>query len=128
MKPCIPIVTLIFGVLVRAASAEGQAAEEPTKTSVPANGLVADVYIPAGAKGRLPAIIILGGSPFSAPLLEGCDEHRDRAANRLMPIASDASPISRGGLQRPTWSRFRLTVKSGVAFLFLRTERPAIMR
>jgi hypothetical protein len=29
---------------------------------VTANGLVADLYAPAGAKGRLPAIIVLGGS------------------------------------------------------------------
>jgi dienelactone hydrolase len=45
-----------------AASAEAQPAAEPTKTSVTANGLVADLYLPADAKGRLPAIIILGGS------------------------------------------------------------------
>jgi dienelactone hydrolase len=35
---------------------------EPTKTSVTANGLVADLYRPVGAIGRLPAIIYLGGS------------------------------------------------------------------
>ena len=39
-----------------------QPAAEPIKTSVTANGLVADLYVPAGAKGRLPGIIALGGS------------------------------------------------------------------
>ncbi len=61
MKPFILVVTLMFGLLVRAVSAETQTAE-PTKTSVTTDGLVADLYVPAGAKGRLPSIIILGGS------------------------------------------------------------------
>jgi dienelactone hydrolase len=39
-----------------------QTAAEPIKTHVTANGLVADLYVPAEAKGRLPAVIVLGGS------------------------------------------------------------------
>ena len=35
---------------------------EPVRTHVTANGLVADLYVPADAKGRTPAVIVLGGS------------------------------------------------------------------
>jgi dienelactone hydrolase len=42
--------------------AETKPAPEPIVTLVTANGLVADLYRPTGAKTRLPAIIILGGS------------------------------------------------------------------
>ena len=35
---------------------------EPTRTAVTANGLVADLYTPTDARGRLPAMIVLGGS------------------------------------------------------------------
>jgi uncharacterized protein len=62
MKPLVLAATLMFCLFMRTASAEDQPAEEPIKTSVTAKGLVADLYVPAGAKGRLPAIIILGGS------------------------------------------------------------------
>jgi dienelactone hydrolase len=44
------------------ASARAQPSPEPVKTSVTANGLAADLYVPADAKGRLPGIIALGGS------------------------------------------------------------------
>ena len=36
--------------------------DEPVKTSVTANGLVADLYGPTRPATRLPAIIVLGGS------------------------------------------------------------------
>ncbi|THD61330.1 acyl-CoA thioester hydrolase/BAAT C-terminal domain-containing protein [Phenylobacterium sp.] len=62
MKPSRLAATLMCGLLVCAASANAQPAAEPTRTTVGANGLVADLYVPAGAKGRLPAIIALGGS------------------------------------------------------------------
>jgi dienelactone hydrolase len=45
-----------------AQSGSPSTAPEPTKTAVTANGLVADLYTPADAHGRLPAIIVLGGS------------------------------------------------------------------
>lgn len=35
---------------------------EPARTAVTANGLVADLYKPTDARGRLPAMIVLGGS------------------------------------------------------------------
>jgi acetyl esterase/lipase len=38
------------------------AAPAPVRTTVTANGLVADLYTPAEMNGRLPAIIVLGGS------------------------------------------------------------------
>ena len=52
----------MLGVLLGASPTAAQPAAEPVKTSVTANGLVADLYMPAEAKGRLPAIIALGGS------------------------------------------------------------------
>jgi dienelactone hydrolase len=61
MKPFILAVAVTFGLLVRAASAESQPVELVT-TQVTTNGLVAALYTPAGANGRLPAIVILGGS------------------------------------------------------------------
>jgi dienelactone hydrolase len=38
------------------------AAALPARTAVGVNGLVADLYTPSGANGRVPAIIVLGGS------------------------------------------------------------------
>jgi uncharacterized protein len=52
----------MFGLNWGAASATAQSAAEPVETSVTTNGLVADLFVPAGAKGRIPAIIMLGGS------------------------------------------------------------------
>jgi uncharacterized protein len=62
MKPSILAAAVMAALSVGAASAEAQPAAEPIRTSVTANGLVADFYVPADAKGRLPAIIELGGS------------------------------------------------------------------
>ena len=62
MKPSSLAATLLLSLLIGMAMAQPGLAEEPTKTSVTANGLVADLYVPANAKGRLPAIIELGGS------------------------------------------------------------------
>jgi uncharacterized protein len=47
---------------VDAAQSPSAAWPEPVKTQVSAQGLVADLYIPAGAVGKLPAVIVLGGS------------------------------------------------------------------
>jgi dienelactone hydrolase len=53
----------VLGLSTELAFADVEATAEPIKTSVTANGLVADLYVPANAKGRrLPAIVILGGS------------------------------------------------------------------
>ena len=62
MKPFTLAAALMLSLVVSASFAEAQPAAEPVKTAVTANGLVADFYLPAGAKGRLPAIIELGGS------------------------------------------------------------------
>jgi len=62
MKPFTLTAALTLSLFVGAAAAAAQPAAEPVKTSVTANGLVADLYMPADAKGRLPAIIELGGS------------------------------------------------------------------
>src|ERR1700679_3893558 len=66
MNPVVLAVAAMFALFVSVAAGRAQAVaaplKEPTKTSVTANGLVADLYMPADAKGRLPAIIILGGS------------------------------------------------------------------
>lgn len=62
MKPFVLATILAFGLVLSAAAARAQPAAEPVKTAVTANGLVADLYTPANATGRLPAIIILGGS------------------------------------------------------------------
>jgi len=53
------VVAAMFGLFAGAVAAQSA---EPAKTSVTANGLVADFSLPASASGRLPAIIILGGS------------------------------------------------------------------
>jgi dienelactone hydrolase len=62
MKHFASSAALMFGLILCAASSEAQPAPEPIKTSLRINGLVADLFVPGGAKGRLPAIIILGGS------------------------------------------------------------------
>lgn len=62
MKPLVPAVTMVLGLLMGAVCADTRSAPEPSKTAVTANGLVADYYLPTDAKGRLPAIIMLGGS------------------------------------------------------------------
>lgn len=62
MKRFAPLAALMLGSFMGAESPHAQAAPEPSKTSVTANGLVADFFVPADAQGRLPAIIILGGS------------------------------------------------------------------
>ncbi|MGH6889789.1 MAG: alpha/beta fold hydrolase [Rhizomicrobium sp.] len=62
MRPFVLAVAVTFGLFAGAASAEAQPAPKLTETSVTTKGLVADFYRPAGAKGQLPAIIILGGS------------------------------------------------------------------
>src|SRR6185312_5672573 len=51
------LVSLPVAVMCTAA----QPAAAPTGTPVTADGLVAALYLPAGAHGRLPGIIILGG-------------------------------------------------------------------
>jgi uncharacterized protein len=56
-------IAVAFGSsLLSAPFAEADVVAEPSKTTVTANGLVAELYIPANAKGRLPAMIVLGGS------------------------------------------------------------------
>lgn len=62
MRQFFAAVAVAFGLLPFAAQADAPPAAEPHKTSVAANGLVADLYVPANAAGRLPAIIVLGGS------------------------------------------------------------------
>jgi uncharacterized protein len=62
MKHFASSAAVMFGLLMCAASTEAQPVPEPIKTSVTTNGLVANLFVPADAKGRLPAIIILGGS------------------------------------------------------------------
>lgn len=70
MKLFIPVVAALLGLFLRGPPSEAQPAAELSKTSVTANGLVADFYVPpgaptgapTGARGRLPAIIVLGGS------------------------------------------------------------------
>jgi dienelactone hydrolase len=67
-----PMKSMIFAVLTTlvaaipaktsAADAALASAAEPVKTAVTAHGLVADLYMPAHAHGRLPAILMLGGS------------------------------------------------------------------
>jgi hypothetical protein len=56
------LVVTCGGLLLHATFAEAQPAAEPSKTAVTAKGLVGDLYIPANATGRLPAVIMLGGS------------------------------------------------------------------
>ena len=53
---------LILTLPAAVARAETKPAPESIMTSVTANGLVADLYRPAGVRSRLPAIILLGGS------------------------------------------------------------------
>jgi dienelactone hydrolase len=57
---------VLLAVLLFAAHAGAQTPAatppEPVKTSVTNGGLVADLYLPADARGRRPAIIVLGGS------------------------------------------------------------------
>ncbi|SEO07075.1 hypothetical protein SAMN02990966_00887 [Rhodospirillales bacterium URHD0017] len=43
-------------------AALGQSPVQPLKTAVFDNGLVADLYLPADGRGRVPALIMLGGS------------------------------------------------------------------
>ena len=62
MKALAVALIWILGLRSELALADGEPTKEPVKTSVNANGLVADLYVPVDAKGRLPAIIILGGS------------------------------------------------------------------
>ena len=56
------LVLTVFSLLIATTCGAAQPAAEPIRTSVTANGLVAALYVPAGAHGRLPGIIILGGS------------------------------------------------------------------
>jgi dienelactone hydrolase len=60
MKLSVLTAAAVFCVVAFAASAEP--ASDIVTTPVTANGLVGALYTPAGATGRLPAIIILGGS------------------------------------------------------------------
>jgi dienelactone hydrolase len=54
---------VVLALMPMADSAFGQSpVPPPSKTAVTANGLVADFYTPADAQGRLPALIVLGGS------------------------------------------------------------------
>ncbi len=62
MKSLILVVAAVFVLAMNMTSAKAQTAAEPSTNSVTANGLVANFFLPADAKGRLPAIIILGGS------------------------------------------------------------------
>jgi dienelactone hydrolase len=61
MKAIVPAAAFVSWLFLCAA-ADAQSSAEPTKTPVTANGLVADFYVPADATGRLPAVIVLGGS------------------------------------------------------------------
>lgn len=65
MRQWMAAMAAAFG-LACAASAHAQTAPEPAKTHVTAGGLVADLYVPAGAPqgrgGRRAAVIVLGGS------------------------------------------------------------------
>jgi dienelactone hydrolase len=59
------LITCVASLLAWApayAEPSAAAAPEPVKTGVTVNGLVADLYNPAGVHGPLPAIIVLGGS------------------------------------------------------------------
>jgi uncharacterized protein len=62
MKQFAPSAAMMLGLFMWAASVKAEPAPEPIKTSVTTNGLVAALFVPADAKGPLPAIIILGGS------------------------------------------------------------------
>ena len=62
MREFLAAVVVVFGMSPLAAPADAQPAGEPHKTPVAANGLVGDLYTPANAAGRLPAVIVLGGS------------------------------------------------------------------
>lgn len=62
MRSALLAAAVTIGLSLSASPALAQPAAEPVKTSVTAKGLVASYFVPAGAKGRLPAIIELGGS------------------------------------------------------------------
>lgn len=62
MNPSLLAAALISALLLVWAPGAARAASEPAATRVTAKGLVADFYLPAGAGGRLPAVIELGGS------------------------------------------------------------------
>ena len=62
LKSVLLAVAFTLCVLLGASPTAAQPAAEPVKTTVTANGLVADPARPAEAKGRLPAITALGGS------------------------------------------------------------------
>jgi len=62
MKAYCSCLALMLALVFGAATAAAQPAAALTKTPVTANGLVADLYLPADGKGPLPAIIMLGGS------------------------------------------------------------------
>ena len=55
----------LLGVLLlmsMAGAVLGQSLAPSPRIAVTANGLVADLYLPANSRGRLPAVIVLGGS------------------------------------------------------------------
>ena len=67
MRQWIAAAAAVVGLVVCAASpcvaqSGPDPVAEPVKTHVTARGLVADLYVPADAKGRAPAMIVLGGS------------------------------------------------------------------
>jgi uncharacterized protein len=59
-RPSVLLTTLVCAVAMVTFAFRLVAA--PVRTAVTANGLVADLYTPAEVTGRLPAIIVLGGS------------------------------------------------------------------
>ena len=58
----VPAAVLAAPSATDSATAADSRHPQVAKISVTAGGLVADVYAPVGAKGRLPAVIVLGGS------------------------------------------------------------------
>jgi dienelactone hydrolase len=62
MRCLLRALVVVLGLMPLAGVAHGQSAASPTRTTVTANGLVADFYRPADAGGPLPAVIVIGGS------------------------------------------------------------------
>jgi hypothetical protein len=72
---------MIAGLSVHAmSSTQALSPAEPVKTSVASNGLVADFFVPSDVNGRLPAVVVLGGSnggldPATARIAQSIAEH-----------------------------------------------------
>ena len=79
---------------------------EPVRTHVTANGLVADLYVPADAKGRTPAVIVLGGSVADIPhsLLDQL-----KIGGRLGAVVGDEPVMCATFITRTSATDFRTT-------------------